>query len=173
MQAFNARLTQRRLTLYCQLVHLKVMTMKKMVLFAVASLLVFTIAGNAQTALAPDQNPNYMVSQNRYLKMADSINSWHGTTPQETYKAIDYLEDKREARANRQQWRRELRMERARNGGWYYNGGYNGYYPSYGYNNSYYYGNAGNSWGYRRNRSSNYLWGAAPLALTLGYYWWR
>jgi hypothetical protein len=142
--------------------------MKKMVLFAVAFLLVLTIAGNAQTALAPDQNPNYMISQNRYLKMADSINSWHGTTPQETYKAIDFLEDKREARANRRQWRQELRMERARNGGWYYNGGYNSYYPAYGYSGNYY----GNSWGYRRNWN-NRIWGTVPLAATLGYYWWR
>lgn len=144
--------------------------MKKTVLFAVSFLLVLTLAGNAQTALAPDQNPNYMVSQARYMKMADSINSWHGTTPQETYKAIDYLEDKREMRATRREWRRELRMERARNSGWYYNGGYNGYsYPYNNYNNGY---NYGQSWGYRRNWN-NYLWNTVPLAATLGYWWWR
>jgi hypothetical protein len=144
--------------------------MKKMVLFAVSFLLVFVLTGNAQTALAPDQNPNYMASQARYMKMADSINSWHGTTPQETYKAIDYLEDKREMRATRKEWRRELRMERARNSGWYYNGGYNGYsYPYNNYNSGYYYGNG---YGYRRNWN-NSLWNAVPLAATLGYWWWR
>ena len=146
--------------------------MKKMVLFAVSFLLFFALTGNAQTALVADQNPNYMASQARYMKMADSINSWHSTTPQETYKAIDYLEDKREMRATRKEWRRELRMERARNSGWYYNGGYNGYsYPYNNYNSGYYYGN-GNGYGYRRNWN-NSLWNAVPLAATLGYWWWR
>src|SRR5687767_7841290 len=95
----------------------------KSFLLATSLIVVSAFTGTAQNSLAPDQNPNYMVSQARYMKMADSINSWHGTTPQETYKAIDYLEDKRELRATRKAWRRELRMERARSGNWY-----NGYY---------------------------------------------
>src|SRR4051812_48181998 len=72
-----------------------------------------------------DQNPNYMISQAKYTAMADSINSWHSTTPQETYKAIDWLADRREARDQRRAFRRELRLERARYG-WSYND-YNDY----------------------------------------------
>ena len=145
--------------------------MKKNILFTASLLVVFVLTGIAQTSLAPDQNPNYMVSQARYMKMADSINSWHSTTPQETYKAIDYLEDKREARANRKAWRRELRMERARNGGWY-NNGYNNdyYYPYNNYNNGYY--NYNRYRGYRNNWS-NYLWNTVPLAATVGFWWCR
>lgn len=145
--------------------------MKKTLLIATSMMLMLAVAATAQTT-DPDQNPDYMVSQARYVRMADSINSWHSTTPQETYKAIDYLEDKREMRANRKIWRRELRMERARNSGWYYNGnGYNnGYYPynNYNYNNGYY----SRPWGYRSNWN-NYLWNTVPLAATLGWWWSR
>lgn len=124
-----------------------------------ASLIVATVlAGTAQN-LAPDQNPSFMVSQARYMQMADSINSWHGTTLQNTYKAIDYLEDKRELRANRKAWRRELRMERARNSGWY-NGYYNDYYYPY---NSYNRPYGGTGWG-------NYLWSTLPLAASIAFW---
>jgi len=75
--------------------------------------LTYTVA--AQTNLAPDQNPNYQGSRDKYMKMADSINAWHSTTPQQTYKAIDYLEDKRLAKEQRRAFRQELRLERVRN----------------------------------------------------------
>jgi hypothetical protein len=84
----------------------------------------FTVT--AQTNLAPDQNPNYQVSRDRYMKVADSINSWHSTTVQQTYKAIDYLEDKRIAKEQRRAFRQELRLERARNNRHY---GYYNYRP--------------------------------------------
>ena len=48
-------------------------------------------AGAMSQALVEDQNPDYMISQVKYLGMADSLNALHGTTPQETYKAIDTL----------------------------------------------------------------------------------
>lgn len=119
----------------------------------------------AQTALAPDQNPDFAVSRAKYMKMSDSINTWQGTTAQETYKAIDYLADKAEARANRRAFRQQLRMERARYG-----------YSSYDWNNSLNYYN--NGWGnygnynnfyspYRYNRRNNFSWN-----LGLGW-WWR
>jgi hypothetical protein len=139
---------------------------------------VFTSLGlNGQDALTQDQNPNYMVSRARYMKMADSLNTWHSTTFQDTYKAIDYLEDKREARLQRQAFRRELRLERARNGyGWYngnywYPGSFNNYnYPGYYYNDYRY-----NGYPYRgRNfihRYNNAFWNSVPLALTLGWIW--
>lgn len=139
----------------------------KSILLTTSLILVITLTGTAQNA--QEQNPSFMVSQARYMKMADSINSWHGTTLQETYKAIDYLEDKRASRANRRAWRHELRMERARYGGWYNNGYYNSYYyPSYG--NGYYYSRP---WGYRNNNNwNNYLWTTLPLAATIGTIGW-
>ena len=122
----------------------------------------------AQTALAPDQNPDYAISRAKYMKVADSINSWQSTTAQETYKAIDFLADKAEAKANRRAFRQQLRMERARNG--YYS---SDLYNSINYGN---YGSYGNRWGagfnnyyspYRYNRRSNFSWN-----LGLGW-WWR
>src|SRR5215211_5142548 len=74
----------------------------------------------AQTTFLADQNPNYSVSREKYMRMADSINQWHGTTVQQTYKAFDWYENKQERRHNREQFRRELRLEMAR-----------GYYPDY------------------------------------------
>lgn len=139
----------------------------KSILLAASLIAVSALTSRAQDNSLAQQNPSYMVSQARYMKMADSINSWHGTTIQDTYKAIDYLQDKREARANRRAWRHELRMERARNSGWYNNGYYNDYYyPSY---NGYYYGRP---WGYRNNWN-NYLWNTLPLAATIGLWWCR
>jgi hypothetical protein len=98
---------------------------------------------SAQDAdLAPDQNPNYAISRDKYMGMADSINAWHSTTIQDTYKAKDWLADRAEARMERRQFRRELRRYRA---GWYdpyYNNYYNNYnnyryYPNYNYRNRY------------------------------------
>ena len=117
----------------------------------------------AQTNLAPDQNPNYAVSRARYMQIADSLNEWHSTTQQDIYKAIDWLADRREARADRREFRRQLRMERARWDYGYYNDGYylpdNHYYRNY--NNYYRY----NNW--RRNRS----FGIYP-SVGLNF-WWR
>jgi hypothetical protein len=120
----------------------------------------------AQTELAPDQNPNFAVSRAKYMKVADSTNAWQGTTSQQTYKAIDFLADRAEARANRRAFRQELRMERARNG-YYYD---NSWYPSMNLN----YGRYGNRWGsynnfyspYRYNRRGNFNWG-----LNFGWGW--
>lgn len=64
--------------------------------------------------LAKDQNPNYATSRDKYMKLSDSVNATQSTTAQQTYKAIDYLADKEEARDARKQFRRDLRMERAR-----------------------------------------------------------
>lgn len=139
--------------------------MKKTILSSVVLLatLLFTTGVGAQT-LAPDQNPQYMFSQQKYIRMADSINRWHGTTPQETYKAIDFLADRQEARDLRKAARRELRLERARNGSWYYNDYYSNpgsyrYYGGYGYR----------PW-------NDYLWNSTlPFALGVGVgsWWWR
>jgi len=119
----------------------------------------FTSSLQAQTELAVNQNPNYEVSRSKYMKLADSINTWHGTTPQETYKAIDYMADRKEARDERRAFRRQLRLER---NNWY--GDY--YYPTYG--NGWLYPQY-NRWGRRGNWRNNsfYInpWGIG--------YWWR
>ena len=147
--------------------------MKKVILSAITLVaILFSGTAIAQTSLASDQNPNYLVSQQKYMKMADSINTWHSTTPQETYRAIDYLEDKRIAREERRQFRRELRMERARWGGYG-----NGYYDNYDYPGAYNYYNGYRPWrgGYYRNNFSSYFWNTLPLATSIGLasWWWR
>lgn len=86
----------------------------------------FTVAF-AQNA-SQNQNPNYRKSQEQYERVADSINSLQGSTSHRTYKAIDYLADKAEAKQLRQEQRHELRMQRAR---WGYSNWNVGWYPSY------------------------------------------
>ncbi|HTD93507.1 MAG TPA: hypothetical protein VK644_06840 [Chitinophagaceae bacterium] len=78
-------------------------------------------------ALAPDQNPNFTVSRDKYMQLADSLTRWESTTTQETYKAIDWLADRREARMDRREFRQQLRLERARWGTDYYDSYYNNY----------------------------------------------
>jgi hypothetical protein len=132
-------------------------------------LIVATVGANAQTGLAADQNPNYMISRDKYMQLADSVNAYHSTTIQDTYKAIDFLADRREARDQRRAWRHELRMERARYGGYYYDDYstpyyYNNYSP---YNNYRYY-RSNRGWG------GNFYRNTLPLAVTLGTigWWW-
>ena len=138
--------------------------MKKNLLsfISTAAVLLCNYIAIAQTDLVPDQNPNYAISRAKYMQIADSLNEWHSTTQQEIYKAIDWLADRKEARADRREFRRQLRLERARwidygnyNDGYYF---HNNYYR--GYNNFYRH----NNW--RRNRS----WFYPSLGLN---FWWR
>jgi hypothetical protein len=131
------------------------------------------IGASAQTGLVANQNPNYMIARDKYMKVADSINAYHSTTVQDTYNSIDFLEDRREAREQRRAFRRELRMERARYGGYSYD---NDYYTPYYYNNNRYYNNYR---GYRYGRgwnswNGNFYRNTLPLAVTLGTigWWW-
>jgi hypothetical protein len=105
------------------------------------------------------------------MGMADSINSMHGETIQETYKAIDWMADRQQRRDDRRAFRRQLRLERARYG-WSYND-YNSYYPTY----SYYPRYSGNYWynyqpyhNYYRPRWNN--WNLVPLAATAATVGW-
>lgn len=120
--------------------------------------------------LAPDQNPNYMIARDKYLTIADSVIAFHGTTIQDTYKAIDYFGDRRAAREQRLLFRRALRMERARHGDYYYDD----YYTPYNYNyNNYPYYNGYRSYRYGRWNGNYFLRNTLPLALTLGTLaWW-
>lgn len=91
----------------------------------------FGIAVSAQQ-LEAGQNPNYKVSQKKYMKMKDSLLYASNTTIQETYKAYDWYEAKLERKADRRQRRMQMRTMRS-----LYNYQYSDpyYYPSY---NSYF-----------------------------------
>ncbi|WP_438425500.1 hypothetical protein [Aquimarina macrocephali] len=108
------------------------------------SVFVFVIIGcigyTQEAQLAEDQNPNYKVAMNRFLKNSQEYTLQQGTTAQETYKAIDPLEEKRELRSLRRQyrsqrayWRHERRLARIENTRYYDYGSYYGH-RSYGYN---------------------------------------
>ncbi len=115
-------------------------------------------AAAQSNSLLPDQNPNFEISRTKYMQMADSINKWHATTQQNTYSAPDWYERKIESRNQRRAFRRELRLERARNNS-YYN------YPNYGYDNSW---GGGGRWGNRL------LYPIYDITLPLLLYsWWR
>lgn len=100
----------------------------------------FTLGLHAQSS---EQNPRWQESYAKYQIKADSLNSQHATTLQQTYSAPpDWYLVKQQDKRDRIQFRRDLRMERAR--GWYR-------YPyNYGYSSPYY-GNPYNSYApYRR-----------------------
>ncbi|QTD36791.1 hypothetical protein JL193_11690 [Polaribacter batillariae] len=80
-----------------------------------------TFLGFAQEEVL-DQNPNYKKSMAVYLNTYKETTLTQGTTSQETYKAIDPLQDRRDLRnlrrkyrANSRLWRHQERMERAKN----------------------------------------------------------
>lgn len=103
------------------------------------TLLVLFFAGvtwvNAQTVTLPDQNPNYLQSQNKYMGVKDSLLVYSNTTIDQSYKAYDFYQARLERRQQRRDRRYNIRMTRAENS----------YYPSYNYGGY-------NSW----NNWSNY-----------------
>jgi len=115
--------------------------MKSMIILTF--LLVFTSFGyGQQNKILPDQNPRFHISLDRYLNEKNTYVLLQGTTLQETYKAIDPLEDKREQRAFRRKlknfrplWRHQRRIERIRNSRYYNFGGY--YWNDWHYNDWY------------------------------------
>lgn len=117
-----------------------------------------------QNTLAPDQNPNYMVSQLKYTQQMDSLLSYSNTTVQDTYKAYDWREAREERRTERRLNRRQTSYfdsyyNPAINYGW--NGYNNGYYSRYNnFNNNFY--NRGR-WGFSRPfigfRTGNWFFG--------------
>jgi len=143
--------------------------MKKLNFYTIVVLLILCMSATAraQQGELGDQNPRYEISRQHYMGMADSLNGWHSTTIQDTYRAIDFLADKRDARLQRQAFRRELRLERARNGyGWYND---YPYYPSngYGYRNNYGY----NSSYYGRSYRNNYYRSSFLFSFGPAWYW--
>lgn len=126
------------------------------------------VFGQAQPALAPDQNPNFAVSRDKYMKIADSLNTWHSTTFQENYRAIDWIADRQQARADRREFRRQLRLETAR---WYGDYYYDDYYynPYRGYRNRHYNNRYYDNYNHRNRHRGNHFY-ISPWGLG---YWWR
>lgn len=122
-------------------------------LIIISGLLVGSLyAGTAsaqQAALVSDQNPRYRESQDRYMKVADSVNSQQGTTVQNTYKAYDWYEAKLERRRQNREWRHQERLYNGYSNDFSFgfSGNY-GYRPynNYGYNFGNYYGRRSNVW---------------------------
>lgn len=107
----------------------------KLILLTVFCFSAYAIQAQTQQ-LAPDQNPNYFISQQKYMQQRDSLQIGMNTTLQQTYKTYDWYEAKLEKKQNRIQNRNERRLYRAYNSDGYYNG-YNNYYNNrYGFRNS-------------------------------------
>ncbi|HEY8388838.1 MAG TPA: hypothetical protein VIK74_09555 [Parasegetibacter sp.] len=95
----------------------------------ILGLSVLLVAGSASAQTRnSNQNPKFEQSRSKYMKSADSLTQLQGTTRHQTYKAIDYLQDKAEAKAKREEFRRELRLKKA---GRYYRPGYHRTYGVY------------------------------------------
>ncbi len=97
--------------------------------------------GMAQNSveLIANQNPNYQTSLDKYITANNVSNETltQGTTVQETYTAIDYMEEKRKRkelrkyfRSQRPLWRHQERLERAKTPS-YYNGTHRNYRSNY------------------------------------------
>jgi hypothetical protein len=98
-------------------------------------------------SLLPDQNPNFRKSRAKYTELAATLTQNEGQTVQQTYKAIDDVQAKKERKELRIARRHERRMARIQspgywsfNSGWGYYNGFNGYWPGYGFGQNYGYG---------------------------------
>ena len=110
--------------------------MKKILLLLIISFPVLLI-GQEKNTLVNDQNPNYKLAMEKYVANLQDYTLLQSTTAQETYKAIDPLEEKRELKALRRQyraqrpyWRHQRRLEQAKNTHYIYdnnNWGYNNF----------------------------------------------
>ena len=60
-----------------------------------------------------NQNPNYLVSQNKYMAIKDSLLATSNTTVQQTYKAYDWYQNKLDRKQSRLDHRRKLRINRS------------------------------------------------------------
>jgi len=120
-------------------------------------------SGNAiaqQAALAPDQNPRYHESANKYMLVADSLNRLQSTTVQNTYKAYDWYTAREERRQQNRQWRNMYGGYYNYSPGWSLYSGYSSYYPFYSSfgNYGYGYGNRWGGWGGRWGVGIGYSW---------------
>ncbi len=126
--------------------------MKKLLLSLMVAAVGF--AANAQD-LAPDQNPNYKVSMDKYTATHTALQATNNTTLQNTYKAYDWSTAKTERRTERRNDRREMRLFNRYNN--YNNYDYNGYNDNYYYNNNNNYNNY-RPYQYRNNNRWRWHW---------------
>lgn len=135
-------------------------------------ILAFWFTVGFSSAQNPDQNPNYQTSLDIYTKkLLDSGNTTMSTTVQDTYKAIDEWQDKKDRKIENdrlsRQYRQERRLARINRPSYYSNPyayspniygnfpnrnynlgfGYNNGYGN-GYGNGYSYGNGYGNTGY-------------------------
>jgi hypothetical protein len=88
--------------------------------------------------LAPDQNPNYKVSMDKYAAAQVNLQLTNNTTVQNTYKAYDWSTVKAERKAERRNFRRERILFNNYNNNWNNNGWNNWNYNGWNnYNNGY------------------------------------
>ncbi len=122
----------------------------KKVIFTLSILL----AGYATMAqdLAPDQNPNYKVSMDKYAATQVSLQTTNNTTIQDTYKAYDWSTAKAERKAERRNFRRERVLFNNYNNGWNNNNWNNGWN-----NNNWNNGWNNNNWN-NNNNCSPFRW---------------
>lgn len=126
--------------------------MKSIVSIAISFLFYINVSAQETVTtptLLPDQNPNYQKSRDKYMAESVTLTQTEGTTIQQTYKAIDDVQAKKERKELAVERRHERRMARIQsrsyrrqnyyNNGWRNNGYYNnGYYNNGYYNNGYY-----------------------------------
>ncbi len=106
--------------------------MKKLFIVLIATTIIKT---SSKAQEVPNQNINYKISQDHYTRLADSLLKFQGTTIQNTYKAIDYMQAKQDRKEARKNFRQQLRLERARNPYYWNNWGGNSNWNSPYYNN--------------------------------------
>ena len=104
----------------------------------------------AAQELAPDQNPNYKVSMDKYIATYTTLQATNNTTLQNTYKAYDWSTARTERRTERHNNRREMRLLNRYNN--YNNYDYNGY------NDSHYYNNYNNYRPYQYHNNNHCWW---------------
>ena len=149
-------------------------------LTSIVALLISSTVTKAQEELAPDQNPNYRRSMEKYISEKDELLKNQGKTIQATYKAIDDMQLKQERKALRRSNRQERRLARINNRSYYYNNPYYSfnanpynYGYNYGYNYNYNYGfNNGYSPYHYSAPSCGLNTVASAAILGLGLYWW-
>lgn len=147
-------------------------------LTSIVALLISSTVTKAQEELAPDQNPNYRRSMEKYIAEKDELLKNQGKTIQATYKAIDDMQLKQERKALRKSNRQERRLARINNRGYFYNSPYYGlnanpYNYGYNYGNNFHYGfNNGYSPYYNPAPSCGLNTVASAAILGLGLYWW-
>ncbi len=146
--------------------------MRTSILTLLSFLTICVTSAQNSNELVKDQNPNYKLAMDKYMESPKEYTLLQSTTVQETYKAIDPLEEKRELRAQRRQfraqrpyWRHQRRLERIKNTRYYENNNNGGFYGNRGFYN---YGYRNNNFIGRNQRFRNYNYlGGGLLGLGL------